>query len=79
MASFTRRALTSTPAPPHWEAPASNPGTRSPRLAVKAQDVAARDQKAPLLGQQRLLISSKGIGNHLPQGWISPHLGQEPQ
>jgi hypothetical protein len=49
------------------------------RLAVEAQDVAARDQKAPLLGQQRHLISGKGIGHHLPQEWISPHLGQKPQ
>jgi hypothetical protein len=59
--------------------PASTPGTRSPRLAVKAVDVAARNQKVPLLGQQRNLISGEGAGNHLPQGWISPHLGQEPQ
>ena len=49
------------------------------RLTVKAQDVAARDQKAPLLGQQRHLISGEGISHHLPQGWISLHLGQKPQ
>jgi len=52
--------------------------TRS-RLAVEAQNVAARDQKAPLLGQQRHLISGEGISHHLPEGWISLHLGQEPQ
>ena len=49
------------------------------RLAVETQDVAARDQKAPLLGQQRHLIGGKGVGHHLPQGWISLHLGQKPQ
>jgi hypothetical protein len=48
-------------------------------LAVKAQDVAAKNQKAPLLGQQRHLISGEAAGNHLPQGWISPYLGQKPQ
>jgi hypothetical protein len=48
-------------------------------LAVNAQDVAARNQKAPLLGQQRHLISGEGAGNHLPQGWISTHQGQKPQ
>jgi len=79
MASFTRRALTSKPAPPTGGPPAPNPETRSPRLAVKAQDVAARNQKAPLLGQQRHLISGEAAGNHLPQGWISPCLGQKPQ
>ena len=46
---------------------------------MEAQDVAARDQKSPLLGKQRHLISRKGIGHHLPQGWISPHMGQKPQ
>jgi hypothetical protein len=47
--------------------------------AVEAQDVATRDKKPPLLGKERHLISGKGVGHHLPQVWISPHMGQKPQ
>ena len=48
-------------------------------LAVEVEDIAAQDQKSPLLGKQRHLISGEGFGDYLPQGWISPHMGQKPR
>jgi len=49
------------------------------RLAVEAQDVAAGQPVAQLLGQQRHLIGSEGIVQALLQCLISPHMGQKPQ
>ena len=46
---------------------------------MEVEDIAAQDQKSPLLGKQRHLISGEGFGDYLPQGWISPHMGQKPQ